>query len=272
MTIDARDPVQLLGNALDAYAPAKIAERVATAGVAKATLPLVPLFTLALLAGAFIAFGAMFYLAVIYQFGPGPGAGKLVGSIVFSLGLLLIVVGGAELFTGNNLIIMARCDGLIGTGALLRNWGVVYAGNFAGAAATAVLIAMSGILGPPSGEFAEHAQKIAAAKIALPYEQAFIRGILCNTLVCLAIWLCFACHTVTEKAVAIVFPISAFVTLGFEHSVANMFFLPFGVLAGLPLDTAGIAGSLAAVTAGNIVGGSGFVGVVYWIVYRRDAR
>lgn len=271
MALNARDPVPLLSTALDAYAPAKIAERVATAGVAKATLPLVPLFTLAVLAGAFIAFGAAFYLAVTYQFGAGPGAAKLVGGIVFSLGLVLIVVGGAELFTGNNLIILARCDGLIGTGALLRNWGVVYAGNFAGAAATAGMISLSGIVGPETGEFAEQARRVAAAKIALPWEQAFMRGILCNTLVCLAIWLCFACHTVTEKAVAIVFPISAFVTLGFEHSVANMFFLPLGGLAGMPWDAAGMAENLAIVTAGNIVGGSGFVGVVYWIVYRRGA-
>lgn len=274
MSSDAPNSIGSLSHALEAYAPAKIAERVATAGVAKATLPLVPLFTLALLAGAFIGFGAMFYLSVVHQFGPGPGAGRLVGGIVFSLGLFLIVVGGAELFTGNNLIILARCDGLIGTGALLRNWGVVYAGNFAGAAATAVLISLSGIIGPDTGDFAEQVRRVAAAKIALPWEQAFIRGILCNTLVCLAIWLCFACHTVTEKAVAVVFPISAFVALGFEHSVANMFFLPLGVLAGLPPDIAnatGIAGNLIAVTAGNIVGGSGFVGVVYWIVYRRGA-
>jgi formate transporter len=270
--MDSHDPKGSLSHALDAYAPAKIAERVATAGVAKATLPLVPLFTLAVLAGAFIAFGAMFYLSVTYQFGSVPGAGKLVGGIVFSLGLLLIVVGGAELFTGNNLIILARCDGLIGTGAMMRNWGVVYAGNFAGAAATAAMISLSGILGPENGVFAEQVRHVAAAKIALPWDQAFMRGILCNTLVCLAVWLCFACHTVTEKAVAIVFPISAFVTLGFEHSVANMFFLPLGVLAGLPSDAGGIAENLIAVTAGNIVGGAGFVGIVYWIIYRREAR
>jgi formate/nitrite transporter len=275
MSMNTPDPVGSLSHALDAYAPAKIAERIATAGVAKATLPLLPLFTLAVLAGAFIAFGAIFYLAVMYQFGPAPGAGKLVGGVVFSLGLLLIVVGGAELFTGNNLIILARCDGLIGTGAMLRNWSVVYAGNFAGAAATAVLVSLSGILGPETGAFAEQVRNVAGAKIALPWEQAFVRGILCNTLVCLAVWLCFACHTVTEKAVAIIFPISAFVTLGLEHSVANMFFLPLGMLAGMPPDaanTTGIAGNLVAVTAGNIVGGAGFVGIVYWIIYRRGAR
>jgi formate transporter len=258
-----------LSAALDAYAPAKVAERVAIAGVAKATLPLVPLFTLAVLAGAFIALGAVFYLAVLFQI--GPGFGRLAGGVAFSLGLFLIVVGGAELFTGNNLIILARCDGLIGTGALMRNWGVVYAGNFIGAAATAWLVAQSGIIGPESGGFAELVHRIANAKIALPPEQAFVRGLLCNILVCLSVWLCFACHTVNDKAIAVVFPITAFVTLGFEHSVANMFFLPLAVFTGLPPDAAGIAGNLAAVTAGNVVGGSVFVGIVYWIIYRRGA-
>lgn len=135
MSVESRNDNIALSAALDAYAPAKVAERAAVAGVAKATLPLVPLFTLAVLAGAFIAFGAVFYLAVLFQL--GPGIGRFLGAVAFSLGLFLIVVGGAELFTGNNLIILARCDGLIGTGALLRNWGVVYIGNFVGAAATA---------------------------------------------------------------------------------------------------------------------------------------
>jgi len=138
MSAESRDENTVLSAALDAYAPAKVAERVAIAGVAKATLPLVPLFTLAVLAGAFIALGAVFYLAVLFQV--GPGIGRLLGSVAFSLGLFLIVVGGAELFTGNNLIVLARCDGLIGTGALLRNWAVVYVGNFVGAAATAWLV------------------------------------------------------------------------------------------------------------------------------------
>lgn len=271
MSSERRHDTDALSAALDAYAPARVAERAAVAGVAKATLPLVPLFTLAVLAGAFIAFGAVFYLAVLFQFGPEAGAGRLVGGMAFSLGLFLIVVGGAELFTGNNLIILARCDGMIGTGALLRNWAIVYAGNFIGAAATAWFVAQSGIIGAEDGAFAGLVRGIGAAKIALPPEQAFIRGLLCNTLVCLAVWLCFACHTVTDKAIAVIFPITAFVTLGFEHSVANMFFLPLAVFTGLPADVAGIAGNLAAVTAGNIVGGSLFVGIVYWVIYRRTA-
>jgi formate/nitrite transporter len=221
MSAESRNDNIALSAALDAYASAKVAERAAVAGVAKATLPLVPLFTLAVLAGAFIAFGAVFYLAVLFQL--GPGIGRLLGAVAFSLGLFLIVVGGAELFTGNNLIILARCDGLIGTGALLQNWGVVYIGNFVGAAATAWLIAQSGIIGLEGGGFAELVHRVANAKIALPPEQAFIRGLLCNILVYLSVWLCFACHTATDKTLAVVFPITAFVMLGFEHSVANMF-------------------------------------------------
>ena len=186
MTGERCDNTAALRAALDAYSPARVAERTAIAGVAKATLPLVLLFTLA------GAFGAVFYLAVLFQL--GPGVGRVLGGVAFSLGLFLIVVSGAELFTGNNLIILARCDGLIGTAALLRNW-----------------------------------------------------------------------------AIAVVFPITAFVTLGFEHSVANMFFLPLGLLVGLPPDAAGTVGNLAMVTAGNLVGGSLFVGVVYRIIYRRSA-
>jgi formate/nitrite transporter len=155
---------------------------------------------------------------------------------------------------------------------LLRNWGVVYIGNFVGAAATAWLIAQSCIIGPEGGGFAELVHRVANAKIALPPDQTFIRGLLCNILVCLSVWLCFACYTVTDKALAVVFPIAAFVMLGFEHSLANMFFLPLAVFTGLPPDTAGGAGNLAAVTAGNIVGGSLFVGIVYWIIYRRGAK
>ncbi len=252
----------------DAYAPAAIAERVETAGCAKAALPLLPLLTLAVLAGAFIAFGGAFYLIVTHDFGLGFGATRLFGGIAFSLGLILVVVAGAELFTGNNLIVMARCDGRIGTGALLRNWVVVYVGNFVGAAATALMFAVSGVLGLETGDLAEYARKIGAAKAALPADQAFFRGILCNVLVCLAVWLSFAGHSVVDKVLAVVFPIAAFVAMGFEHSVANMFFLPLSVFVGLEADIAGMAGNLLFVTLGNIVGGSVMVGLVYWIVYR----
>lgn len=269
MATEISSPVA--GGGYDAYAPSAIAERVATAGCIKATLPFLPLVTLSVLAGAFIALGAAIYVVVTFQFGLGPGATRLFGGVAFSLGLALIVIGGAELFTGNNLIVMARCDGLIGTPALPRNWTIVYLGNFLGAATTAVIVHAAGIIGPEGGDLAQHVRGIAMAKTALPVEQAFFRGLLCNVLVCLAVWLSYAGHSVTEKIVAVVFPITAFVALGLEHSVANMFFLPLGLFAGLAADIGAMIANLAVVMVGNIIGGSVFVGIVYWIIYRHRA-
>ena len=264
------DPISVsTADAADAYAPARIAARVATAGVAKATLPFLPLLTLAVLAGAFIAFGALFSQVATYDSQLGAGATRVLGGVTFSLGLVLVVVGGAELFTGNNLIVMARCDGAIGTGQLLRNWGIVYAGNAVGAVATAWLAAASGVFAANDGALAAHAIAIATAKAQIPPDEAFFRGLLCNTLVCLAIWLSFAAHRVSGKILAIVFPVSAFVALGFEHSIANMFVMPFGVFLGGDIGAADIAANLLPVTLGNVVGGSLFVGIVYWIIYRR---
>ncbi len=254
----------------DAYTPAQIAERIENAGCAKARLGLVPMVTLAVLAGAFIALGASLFLVVTTDTQLGYGPTRLLGGFAFSLGLVLVVVGGAELFTGNNLIVMARCDALITTRALLRNWAVVYAGNLLGAVATAQFVVWAGMLDAAGGAVGANAHRIADAKGALPLEQAFVRGMLCNVLVCLAVWLSFAARDVTGKAVAIAFPIAAFVALGFEHSVANMFFLPLSMLSGGGPSLGVAAVNLAVVTAGNIVGGSVLVALVYWLVYRRD--
>ena len=256
----------------DAYTPAQIAERIETAGIAKARLGLVAMFTLAVLAGAFIAFGGSLFLVATTDPQMGYGPTRLLGGLAFSLGLVLVVVGGAELFTGNNLIVMARCDGLICTLDLLRNWVVVYAGNLVGAVATAQFVVWSGLLDAAGGAVGANAQKIAAAKGALPLDQAFVRGMLCNVLVCLAVWLSFAARDVTGKAVAIAFPITAFVALGFEHSIANMFFLPLSMLSGGGPSIGDAAANLAVVTAGNILGGSVLVAVVYWLVYCRERR
>ncbi len=183
---------------------------------------------------------------------------------------MLVLVGGAELFTGNALIVMAWADRRIGTRALLRNWGLVLAGNFVGASATVVLMALAGGLAP----VAETAVGIAAAKVALSPVEAFFRGVLCNVLVCLAVWLSFAARSVGGKAVAIVFPITAFVALGFEHSIANMYLIPAGMLApgGPGLDAAGYLANLVPVTLGNVVGGGALVAGVYWLVYLRPAK
>ena len=258
---------------IDAYAPAEIARRVESAGIAKAALPAVPTLALAVLAGIFIAFGAMAYTVVVTGSALGFGPTRLLGGLAFSLGLILVVVGGAELFTGNNLIAMAWADRRITTARLLRNWALVYAGNFAGAVAAATAVALSGTIEPGGAGVAETAAAIARAKIELTWSEAFFRGVLCNALVCLAVWLCFAAHTVSGRILAVVFPISAFVALGFEHSVANMYLIPIGLIAaGGPMeaaDLAGFAGNLLFVTAGNIVGGTVLVALVYWIVYLR---
>jgi formate transporter len=262
---------------LDAYAPAEIARRVESAGVAKAGLPLVPTLALGVLAGAFIAFGSLFYLVAVTDSGLGYGIERIVGGICFSLGLILVVVAGAELFTGNNLIVIAWADRKITWLQLLRNWGLVFVANFVGAAATAVIVDLSGIMGSHDGALGETAVRVAAAKTALPFGAAFLRGLLCNALVCLAVWLAMAAHSVSGKILAIIFPIAAFVAIGLEHSVANMFLIPLGLLvapdAGVAgLTIGGLAGNLIPVTLGNIVGGSVFVALVYYVVYIRGAR
>lgn len=254
----------------DAFAPSEMALRVENVGVAKAKLAFVPTFMLAILAGAFIAFGAAFYTLVITDSGLGLGPSRMLGGVAFSLGLILVIVAGAELFTGNNLIAMAWADKKVTHAQILRNWGIVYVGNFVGAAGMAVLIGLSGTLELGDGAVAITAINIAEGKLAVPYTQAFFSGILCNALVCLAVWLCFSARSVVSKIWAIIFPISAFVALGFEHSIANMYLIPVAYFAGAEsMNMMGLLANLVPVTAGNIVGGSGFVAIVYWIIYLR---
>lgn len=266
-----REQILLPEQTLDAYTPAKMAELVETIGVKKAALPTVPTLMLGLLAGAFIAFGAMFFTLVMTNNYMGLGPARFLGGVAFSLGLILVVVGGAELFTGNNLIVMAWADRKVSTKQLLRNWSLVYISNLIGAIGAAVLMFWSGSLSLGDGAVAETALSIAIAKINLDPLQAFVRGILCNALVCLAVWLCFAAHSVVSKILAIVFPISAFVALGFEHSVANMYFIPLGMLlSGGSIGVIEFLRNLLPVTLGNIVGGGLFVALVYWVVYLRN--
>jgi formate/nitrite transporter len=246
---------------------ARLVEQV---GVRKAQMSARQTITLAVLAGAFIAFGAMFFTLVITGGDLGFGPRRLLGGVVFSLGLILVIVGGAELFTGNSLIVMAWADRMVTTGELLRNWTLVYLGNLVGAVGTAVMVRFSGTLDMGGGAVMETASKIAAAKVALPFIEALFRGTLCNILVCLAVWLTFSARTVTGKILAILFPISAFVALGFEHSIANMYFIPVAMLGSADgISIAGLIGNLVPVTLGNIVGGGVFVALVYWIIYGR---
>lgn len=260
-------------HALDVVPPARIAQMVEEVGVRKVRLPTLPTLTLGVLAGAFISFGAMFFTLTVTGSELGFGPTRLLGGLAFSLGLVLVVLGGAELFTGNNLIVMAWADRRVGTAALLRNWGLVYLGNLIGALATVALVHLSGILALNGGAMAATAAGIAEAKVALGPVEAFVRGVLCNTLVCLAVWMCFAAHSVSGRVLAIVFPITAFVALGFEHSVANMYLIPIGALhAGGTVNIWNFLANLVPVTVGNVIGGGVLVALVYWIVYLRPAR
>jgi formate transporter len=258
----------------DAFTPLEIAHKLERVGVAKARTDTLTLLALAVLAGAFISLGALFFTVVVTDASLGFGLTSLVGGLAFCLGLILVVVAGAELFTGNNLLAMAWASGLIGTREVLRNWLIVYVGNVIGCLGTVGLVALAGIAGLGGGAVGETALQIAVTKSALPFVEVFARGVLCNALVCLAVWLAMGGRSVSDKILAILFPITAFVALGFEHSIANWFLLPFGAL----LDTrdavaaGGMARNLVAATAGNIVGGTLLVAGVYWFAYLRGDR
>jgi formate/nitrite transporter len=264
---------------LDAFSPSEIAERVETIGVGKARMPLLKTVLLGVLAGAFIGLGALYYVLIVSDPSLGFATGRVLGGVAFSLGLLLVVVAGAELFTGNNLLAMAWADGRIGTGELLRNWVLVCAANFVGAAGLAVLVWLSGHTSMNNGLVADKVVRIAAAKCAAPAFALFWNGVLCNILVCLAVWMAMAGRSVIDKAVAVVFPISAFVAAGFEHSIANMYLIPLALLLKPAADTdiphldaltwGGMLDNLLPVIAGNVIGGSVLVALVYYLIYRR---
>ncbi|HPF12909.1 MAG: formate/nitrite transporter family protein [Planctomycetes bacterium] len=249
---------------LDAYKSSEITRLAESAGVAKAQLPWSQMLTLAILAGVFIALGGAAYTMVMSGASASFGPARLLGGVVFSLGLILVVVGGAELFTGNALMVMAVVDKRISIGKLLRNWSVVYLGNAIGSVAVAFLMGWTGQL---HGGMQSTAVQIATAKVGLSIPEALTRGILCNMLVCLAVWLTLAARSVTDKILAILWPVSAFVLLGFEHSVANMYLLPQGALAGADLAWSGALGNLLWVTLGNILGGAVGVALVYRFAY-----
>ncbi|MGZ5598837.1 MAG: formate/nitrite transporter family protein, partial [Usitatibacter sp.] len=214
----------------DAFSPREVAARVSELGVAKTRLPLLSLVMLGMLAGAFIGLGALFNVIVLSDASIAFGARRVLGGVVFSLGLFLVLVAGAELFTGNNLLAMAWADRKVTTLEVLRNWAIVCAANFAGALVLAVLVFLSGHTALNDGTVGETYVRLAAAKTALPPLRAFFSGIMCNVLVCTAVWMALAGHSVTDKLVAIVLPIAAFVAAGFEHSIANMYVIPLGMM------------------------------------------
>lgn len=281
---DSHDPAPRLS--VDPLLPPEMARLAEAVGQAKAGLSAPNLLLLAILAGAFISLGANFFTIVTTDTGLGYGVTRLLGGVAFSLGLFLVVVAGAELFTGNNLIVMARASGRITTSLLLRNWAIVYTGNLIGSLATVAIVFVSGQWRFDGYEVGANALRVANAKVNLGIEEAFALGVLCNALVCLAVWLCYSARSNTDKAISVLFPITAFVAAGFEHSIANMYFVPLGLLLkdeAAVTDAAGLgsgalenlttldflASNLLPVTAGNIVGGAGLVGAVYWLIYLR---
>jgi formate/nitrite transporter len=267
---------------MDAYSPQQIAERVDNIGVTKARLPLLSMAMLGMLAGAFIGLGALYYTLVVSDASLSFAVARVLGAVCFSLGLLLVVVAGAELFTGNNLLAMAWADGKVSTAEVLRNWAVVCAANFVGAAGLALLVFLSGHTGMNGGAIAQSYLKIAIAKSTMPVAELFFRGVLCNVLVCMAVWMVLAGRRVVDKFFAIVLPVSAFVAAGFEHSIANMYFFPLALLlkeSGIALPAGADAitvyamlRNLVPVILGNIFGGSVLVALVYYVIYIRPKK
>jgi formate/nitrite transporter len=271
----------------DAYQPAQMVCRLEDTCAAKTSRDAIGLALLGLLAGFFIGLGAVFCTLVTTDTGLGFGLGKLLGGLAFSLGLILVVVAGAELFTGNSLIVAPWLSTRVSGSALLRNWGIVYFANFAGALILVAVIYHAQFWALDGYKVGANALMIAAAKTSLGFGPALARGIMCNILVCLAVWMCFAARSVTEKILAIVFPITAFVACGFEHSIANMFFVPMGIAVAGQAEVVQAAGATASqianvnvlglvqnlipVTIGNVIGGTS-VGVVYWLIFLRKER
>ena len=272
----------------DALPPPEMARRAAGVGADKAAMDAPTALALAVLAGAFVALGGVFATTALAGTAGAPwGPVRVLAGTVFSLGLILVVVGGAELFTGNALIAMAWASGRVSTRALARNWSLVFAGNFAGALGVAVAVWAGGTYRMGGGAFGQAALGIAQAKLGLGFVQAIVLGVLCNVLVCLAVWLTLSARSTTDRILAVVPPIAAFVAAGFEHSVANMYFVPLALLiarldpdfaAGLGISADGLGWgaflvqNLLPVTLGNVIGGAGLVAAVYWFVYLRPRR
>ncbi|HHV62819.1 MAG TPA: formate/nitrite transporter family protein [Firmicutes bacterium] len=264
--------------------PTEIAQVVSSAGEKKASMATGGLIVLGLMAGAFIGFGAQVSMTVTHDlsaFG-GVGVSKLLGGAIFSVGLMMVVLCGAELFTGNSLMLVSLLDGKIRPGGLLRNWVWVYLANFSGSLTLAGLVYASGLWKLNDLKLGLSAVNIATAKIHLTFGEALARGILCNWLVCLAVWAAYAADDVIGKIGAIFFIITSFVASGFEHSIANMYYIPMGLflkaapgIAGAGVDTSGLTWgafifkNLIPVTIGNVIGGTLFVGGAYWFAYLR---
>lgn len=277
-------------NGFELVMPAAMAQKAEDLGVKKANMKAFPLFLLAVLAGAYISIGSFFCTIALTGSADMPyGVGRLLAGLVFCIGLILVVVGGAELFTGNTMISIAWASKRVSFMALLRNWVIVYLGNFVGSLGTAALMIVAKQYTYGSGAVGTTALNIAMSKLHLGFAQAISLGILCNTLVCLGVWLSYSGRTTTDKIIAILFPVSAFVAAGFEHSVANMYFIPYAIFINT-FDPAFVTGlgdkvnvtglgwgpflvnNLLPVTIGNIIGGGFLVGLMYWMIYLRGNK
>jgi formate transporter len=280
-------------STFDELLPAEMAAKAQSLGVKKANMDFMSTFALAVLAGAFIALGCIFFTVSTTSGGIAMNYGltRVIGGITFSLGLILVVVGGAELFTGNNLIVMAWASRQLSTWRVARNWGIVYIGNLCGAVATALFVFWGQHFEFSKGAVGLTALNIGNTKVGYDFFQALILGILCNALVCMAVWLTYSARTVFGRVIAIIFPIAGFVAAGFEHCVANMYFIPYSILVRVGADdtfwanigkTAGdysgltwgnfFVNNLIPVTIGNMIGGVFFVALVYWVIYLRKTQ
>lgn len=289
---------------IDALLPQEMATRAEYLGARKAEMPFIKMFMLSVLAGAFISLGAIFATtigaggmvvatadgAIAFNTGLPYGVTRLLMGVVFSLGLILVIVGGAELFTGNNLIVMAWANGKVTGRALLRNWAIVYFGNFIGSIGTVILMFLTRQYTFGANSVGITALKIGVAKVEFTFLQAIALGILCNALVCLAVWLSYSARSTLDKILAIIFPITAFVAAGFEHSIANMYFIPYALflkdfdpefvsavgdkVTHLELLTwpAFLFNNLIPVTIGNIIGGTVLVAAIYWAIFLRPEQ
>ena len=277
----------------DALMPKDMAVKAENIGIVKAGLGGYRMFALAVLAGAFIAMGANYATTVWAGLGAAGvpyGLQRLAGGLVFATGLIMVVIGGSELFTGNCLIPMAWASKKVSTGALLRNWVIVYAGNFVGSVATAYLVYLGGQHKFGAGAVGLSALNIGVAKTSLEFIPCIALAIFCNALVCMAVWMCFGARGIGDKVLVILPPISAFVACGFEHCVANMYFIPSALFI-KDLDPAYFATvvdklkdggailtwgnfifrNLIPATIGNIIGGALMVGLMYWFIYLRPS-
>ena len=273
MPIEKEDLITVSPEAL---APAAIEAKAEAVGVTKASMPPARCFVAAMLAGAFIGFGGMLFCTSLGDPTIPFAVQRLVGGVCFCLGLTLVLCCGAELFTGNVLMLCAKASGRIPWPGVFRNWGVVWVGNLVGSLLAMVVIYLSNLQGMNGGAVGETFVSVAAGKVALDPVALFFKAILCNVLVCLAVWIGFGGKSVADKVIGLLLPISAFVACGFEHCVANMFFLPMGLVlntlggvgAAGAITLGGIAYNLVLATLGNIVGGL-VVGMAYWFAYRK---